>query len=127
MGSIAVPSGGDRPSGTISITANGTHDVKKYASANVNVNRTPSYADYTFGWQNFKGEKTQSFNVPGHTIVGAGIIAMETATYNNVDMRYMLHINAYYNSSSASVRVSNDGLWSHTEVNVSGTLRVYYI
>jgi hypothetical protein len=113
--------------GTITITTNGVHDVKKYASANVNVNRTPSYADYTFSWQNFKGEKTQSFTVPGHTIVGAGIIAMETSTYNGVDMRYALHISSYNDSSSATVRVSNDGSWSHTEVNVSGTLRVYYI
>jgi hypothetical protein len=112
--------------GTITITTNGVHDVKKYASANVNVNQAPSYADYAFGWQNFKGEKTQYFTVPGHTIVGAGIIGMESSTYNGVDNRYALQTNVNYDSSSASVRVFS-GVWSHTEVNVSGTLRVYYI
>lgn len=35
MGSVSIPSGG--ASGTISITSNGIHDVKKYAKANVNI------------------------------------------------------------------------------------------
>lgn len=34
--------GGDEPTGTIDISENGTHDVKKYASANVNV---PTYPE----------------------------------------------------------------------------------
>ena len=34
---VAIPGGGITPTGTISITENGTHDVTNYASANVNV------------------------------------------------------------------------------------------
>jgi hypothetical protein len=63
MGHIAVPSGGDRPSGTISITTNGVHDVKKYASANVNVNRTPTQHIVSVG---SIGKNSTSINVSSY-------------------------------------------------------------
>ena len=37
LGKKSGGGGGDEPTGTITITSNGTHNVKSYATANVNV------------------------------------------------------------------------------------------
>lgn len=111
--------------GTVSITTNGNHNVKKYAIANVNVQ--PSAADYSFSWSNFRGTKQQTFTVSGKTIVGAGILSCTARPYNGVDMRIQMNATISYNSSSATVTISVDNVWSHTEADVSGTVRLFYV
>lgn len=74
---------GITPSGTINITSNGTHDVKKYASANVNVptgiTPTGTINITSNGTHNVTNYATANVNVP----VGEDVTS-ETNTYTSL-------------------------------------------
>lgn len=118
---VNVPSSGITPTGSISITTNGTHDVTNYASAVVNVSgggSTPSATKHTIHFDFSDGTTASVIGYWDNIFISDAIRATKPTTYNNKTVeRALLDGTAWYIKPSETWETLLDGNvdWIHSD------------
>ena len=127
MGTVYNKMGGS-VSGTINITANGTYDVKKYATANVSTNAPSAVQDFPLKFSNIPadGQVNQVVTISGNIILSYGLISMVAKNVTANENRILVVVNLeQLSNTQINVKCSGTG-WGHSNTVCDLTLRVWY-
>ncbi len=117
-GGSSIPEGYIKPTGTIEITENGTHDVTQYASANVNVasggeDRLPIFltargGNYLFyNWDDTKNDKVSFNDTKDMTTLNFGFAnSYQMTTHPNINLENLTSASNCFNNCNKLIEIN---------------------